>query len=745
MITRLLYIGILSLVVMGVQAQDIRTCSQQEFRKWVKAVVSAGNQHYQNSCRWGIKQMADSIGVLLTERSRMGTLTRMDSLEFTADRYKLLGDFHYENSHYESSSSFYSEHYLLLALSIYTHERAFAYELDKAPMIHRELAQLYYKLHRYKEALYHISMAVDAFTTSFQNEEFEAGDSLYDDYLELQTQQALCYARVGEFQQAFRQIERVLNEYPEHPEYNEALRKKGKIWMLSDSTDAKNRALPLYKKHFHWRKADALQRLSTMNKQEREAYWMRMQPFVADCYQLEEMDPGFLFDVTLFSKGLLLQLDKLSGYGQTSEAALQSLQYTYRQIQQRLPVSSCAIEFVQYEKKGKQCLGALVLKKKGSPQWVNMMSPDEFMNYQIEGRTNQYRIQSVVGKSKNALYLDSAFYHRIWTEDLVKAIGKNQTIYFSPDGYLHQLAMEYMLPSTMETKDLYRLTSTRRLLEDSNVRTDAAMLVGGIRYNGKVDSQIAGNDALAFSFIQSKQADFNYLLGTLTECNTIYSFRSCPKDTLLVGIHGSEQAFRRLCNQYPIINLSTHGFYHAVQTPKGTDIHPCSSDESLSQSILALAGVNVNLQNESFDARVLDGLLSARELSELNMSNVDLVSVSACQTGLGYVTADGVYGIQRGLKNAGVGCMAISLWNVDDTATSLLMSRFHQNLYQGMSVHRAFMCARAYLMQMGNSHQKEISSKSFDPMTLSYQKMEEQKNYSLPQYCDAFIIVDAIE
>ena len=62
-----------------------------------------------------------------------------------------------------------------------------------------------------------------------------------------------------------------------------------------------------------------------------------------------------------------------------------------------------------------------------------------------------------------------------------------------------------------------------------------------------------------------------------------------------------------------------------------------------------------------------------------------------------------------------------------------------------MSVHRAFMCARTYLIQMGNSHQKEISSKSFDPMTLSYQKKEERKNYSLPQYCDAFIIVDAIE
>ena len=121
------------------------------------------------------------------------------------------------------------------------------------------------------------------------------------------------------------------------------------------------------------------------------------------------------------------------------------------------------------------------------------------------------------------------------------------------------------------------------------------------------------------------------------------------------------------------------------------------------------------------------------------MSNVDLAVISACQTGLGYVTADGVYGIQRGLRNAGVGCMLVSLWNVSDNATAILMTNFHKNLSSGMTVRDAFDAARESLCNVSSD-----ASKSFDATRL-VQTVSPAETYSEPQYRNAFILIDALE
>ena len=724
------------------RAQDPATCSDGQFRELMNAYVSEGNRQYDKSSRTGIKAMADALEAALQARSRAGLLNRTDSLEYTADRLKLLGDWHYENGNYEEKSFAQAEKQFLQALSIYRQEDLpFGEDLDKIPMIQRELAQLHYRQGRYPEALADISAAEGAYENAWMNQLFLEGDPEYETWQDLQTQKALCLARVGRSEEALSLIDGVLGSLGKKGEtYYETLRKKAKVLMLSDTPDA-SAASPLYQAFFDWRQADALQHLSSMTASERQEYWMRMRPFLADCCQLEDANPELVFNSALFGKGLLLQLNRLSGTGVAGKDALNTLRYTWKDIQKKLPAEACVIEFVQYEKAGSKKMGALVLGRKGKPVWVPFAGPDAFFDYKVYGRTNRERVYSTNGKLKNPMYTDEGLRSFLWNEDITAAIGSCKKVYFVPDGYLHQLAVEYMLPEKLAGKEFYRLTSSRRLMEDAGVNTSSALIVGGVSYSDQATASADGNDSLAFSYMSERRARFEYLPGSKTEAEAVRQLRNRPADHLLLGAEATETAVRGLAPSFPIVCLSTHGYFCASEVPQGTDLKPCLEENTLSQCVLALAGANYNLSDTGFKPSRADGLLSAAEIGSLDLSGVDLAILSACQTGLGMVTGDGVFGIQRGLKNAGVGCMVVSLWNVDDKATSLFMSRFHQLLAERNSVHSAFFMARASLPEMASS---EGTVRYFNPSTLSDEVTTVAADYDQPRYTDAFILIDAV-
>ena len=117
-----------------------------------------------------------------------------------------------------------------------------------------------------------------------------------------------------------------------------------------------------------------------------------------------------------------------------------------------------------------------------------------------------------------------------------------------------------------------------------------------------------------------------------------------------------------------------------------------------------------------------DGILTAYEISQMNLTGLNLVSLSACETGLGDITGDGVFGLQRGFKKAGANSILMSLWKVDDEATCLLMTEFYKKwIGEGKTKHDALEFAK----QMVRSHK--------------------EKGWDDPKYWAAFILLDGLE
>ena len=85
-----------------------------------------------------------------------------------------------------------------------------------------------------------------------------------------------------------------------------------------------------------------------------------------------------------------------------------------------------------------------------------------------------------------------------------------------------------------------------------------------------------------------------------------------------------------------------------------------------------------------------DGLLRADEIQYMDFSGCKMVVLSACETGLGFnENSEGVYGLQRAFKLAGVDKILMSLWKVSDYHTSELMKLFYSNIASGMPIEKA--------------------------------------------------------
>jgi CHAT domain-containing protein len=298
---------------------------------------------------------------------------------------------------------------------------------------------------------------------------------------------------------------------------------------------------------------------------------------------------------------------------------------------------------------------------------------------------------------------DIALYNLIW-KPLLPYLQNATTVYNLPAGLLHKISFAALTDSSkgiqlIDQYDIHQLLSINELLDPTKTSTAAKTmaLFGGANYDASITSSNKKATATNNGFrnaTANKNIHFNYLQGTKTEVETVANnaTNSNFKIEIYIANNASEDHFKQLSGSHAptILHIATHGFYFP---PTNT-----TNDFPLLRSGLVLSGVNNYWGKDTILENKEDGILTAQEISNLNLLNTDLVVLSACQTALGDINgSEGVYGLQRAFKMAGVKKLLMSLWEVPDAETAELMQLFYSNVFKGYTYYTAFRKAQLAL------------------------------------------------
>ena len=332
----------------------------------------------------------------------------------------------------------------------------------------------------------------------------------------------------------------------------------------------------------------------------------------------------------------------------------------------------------------------------------------------------------------------------VW-KPLLPELKGIKNIFFSPSGALYRIGIEY-LPS-MDNYNLYRLSSTRELINryQENDFKQSAALYGGLNYAR--DYENIDNELCKIDLNEEKRSErlknYKSSLDDITEetaieidsITNILLYHKC-KPAVYKYNNGTEDSFKALSgSNINILHISTHGFYwdeiKAAENNKKNQMSflkemsiYSKEDKALSRSGLLFSGSKWAMDGNKVAEDEEDGIATAREIADLDFRKTDLVSLSACQTGLGELSSsEGVFGLQRGFKKAGVKSILMSLWDVNDESTRIFMIEFYKIYLSTGNKFSALKAAQNYLR--------------------NYMNEKGEICYDKPKFWAAFILLDA--
>ncbi|NET82123.1 MAG: tetratricopeptide repeat protein [Moorea sp. SIO1F2] len=376
---------------------------------------------------------------------------------------------------------------------------------------------------------------------------------------------------------------------------------------------------------------------------------------------------------------------------------------TIETIQQLIPLDTALVEFVEYKPYnpqksswGNPRYAAYVLRSQGSPQGIDLGEVDALKPlWEILELSLQDKGVTIPQLKQAGRKVDEKLMAKVRP-----LLGDSRRILLSPDTHLNLIPFEALVDQDnrylVESYGFTYLTSGRDLLRLSNPnrKLTKPVLLGAPDFENSAQTRALGEEnqivaTRSLGDLNPSELSLSPIPGALEEVNAIAKMLDVEP---LLGAQANEAALKQVTRPR-ILHIATHGFFQ--NRPDSEEF--TNGDNALLWSWLALAGIKNNKPDNDLE----DGIFTALEATGLNLSGTKLVVLSACDTGLGNISAgEGIYGLRRALVIAGSESQVISLWNVNDTATKYLMVSYYQGLQDNQG--RSEALRRIQLQMLGS-------------------------------------------
>ena len=402
------------------------------------------------------------------------------------------------------------------------------------------------------------------------------------------------------------------------------------------------------------------------------------------------------------------------------EAKLSALSFQYRQlatsitlhdVQTVIPAQSTLIEFflfypfsIETQTFGAPRCAVYTLDRNGKIGFADLGERSEIDNMVKEFRQalavagdqrnlTKIKLSTERRKSLNQVQKLARQLDARLLQPVRKFIGDKDHLLISPDGALNLIPFAALVDEShrylVESHEITYLSSGRDLLrlKDKIPTNQPAMVLANPRFDDGPGPTIFGQHFDPLVQLPGSEREGKF-------------FKSLfPKTQLKQGVDATEAILKQV-QQPELLHIASHGYFldpdqaaqAAIEAFDNRSLSLGLSDQTISpdfirqsspllRSMLFFSGANRRqISPETTD----DGILTALEVSSLNLLGTKLVTLSACDTGIGAIKrGDGVFGLRRALVLAGSESQMISLWPVSDAGTRELMFKYYRRLKAG--------------------------------------------------------------
>ena len=444
--------------------------------------------------------------------------------------------------------------------------------------------------------------------------------------------------------------------------------------------------------------------------------------------------------------------------------ARQGLSVTVEQVQAALPQHGALIEYVRYARrlgKGKWegRYGAVVLASSGQPRWIPLANEKA-----VDAAVSQYQSLVCVASDAGLAASLQSLYAQLWAPIERALPPDTKQVIISPDGQLnfvsfatllldskeHFLAEKYTVQYVASGRDLLREASPpgerpaavvfanpdfnkpaspASISAEETGSAAAAALPGGL--NG---TEKRGLESLWFDDLPLTEKQGNDLVSKFQE----WHWTTAPP---LTDSKASKAALRQVHGPY-VLHLATHGYFMpaepaasgagslppATLTLKGKLSSSKFFANPMHRSWLVLAGANVTLDawgKGQVPPVNNDGIVTAEEVSTLDLNGTWLVTLLACDTGSGeFKAGEGVLGLRRGVMQAGAQNLLMTLWPITGEKTTQIMLEFYKAARDGGNAPQALAdVQRAWLKKLRDNQTQGLAQavRLAGPFIMSFQ------------------------